>query len=179
MAGGHLAAARIKVLPPRGRPVICLPASPLSMPTSHRDLSPHLPSVLLHPASPRPQPPPPLTPSTPPTLLTAPPPLQMHDPNNLMRTSGYVSVQHAVDRGMLAAFYTPEPILSMRHLRNRLEAARPLMNQRGAAGKGLARGASLLGCDRPGCLAGWAADHKPGCAIRSGQAAGARSRQNS
>lgn len=56
--------------------------------------------------------------------------LQMHDPNNLMRTSGYVSVQHAVDRGMLAAFYTPEPILSMRHLRNRLEAARPLMNQR-------------------------------------------------
>ncbi len=40
----------------------------------------------------------------------------MHDPNNLMRTSGYVSVQHPVERGMIAAFYTPQPSLSRQHL---------------------------------------------------------------
>lgn len=32
---------------------------------------------------------------------THPPTPQLHDPNNLMRTSGYVSVQHPVERGMV------------------------------------------------------------------------------
>ncbi|EFN59225.1 expressed protein [Chlorella variabilis] len=48
--------------------------------------------------------------------------LQMHDPNNLMRTSGYVSVQHPVERGMIAAFYTPQPSLSRLQLQARLTA---------------------------------------------------------
>lgn len=41
---------------------------------------------------PKPAPPPPTRAS----------PCQMHDPNNLMRTSGFVSVQHRVDSGMVS-----------------------------------------------------------------------------
>lgn len=48
---------------------------------------------------------------------------QMHDPNNLMRTSGYVSVQHPAERGMVAAFFTPHPELSSQQLRERLGEA--------------------------------------------------------
>ena len=48
---------------------------------------------------------------------------QMHDPNNLMRTSGFVSVQHPVEHGMMSAFYTPQPALSAQHLRAALEEA--------------------------------------------------------
>eukprot|EP00887_Chlorella_sp_A99_P005547 scaffold1.g5547.t1 len=49
--------------------------------------------------------------------------LQMHDPNNLMRTSGFVSVQYAVSHGMLASYFTPCPIAARRHLAERVAAA--------------------------------------------------------
>ncbi|KAL4419251.1 hypothetical protein ABPG77_001189 [Micractinium sp. CCAP 211/92] len=47
--------------------------------------------------------------------------LQMHDPNNLMRTSGFVSVQFAVEQGMVAAFHTPQPALSHAQLQAQLK----------------------------------------------------------
>ncbi|PRW58162.1 F-box only 22-like isoform B [Chlorella sorokiniana] len=50
--------------------------------------------------------------------------LQMHDPNNLMRTSGFISVQHPVDVGMVTAYYTPHPPLARQQLKDRLEEVR-------------------------------------------------------
>lgn len=62
--------------------------------------------------------------------------LQMHDPNNLMRTSGFISVQHPVQRGMLCAYLTPLPSLAEEQLTARVEAAvrRVRASARGASG---------------------------------------------
>lgn len=47
--------------------------------------------------------------------------LQMHDPNNLMRTSGFVSVQFPVEQGMVASFHTPQPALSHAQLQAQVQ----------------------------------------------------------
>ena len=56
---------------------------------------------------------------------------QMHDPNNLMRTSGFVSVQHPVRERQVAAFFTPSPPLSTQHLGLRLSELLPWARQGG------------------------------------------------
>jgi hypothetical protein len=61
---------------------------------------------------------------------------QMHDPNNLMRTSGFVSVQHPVEHGMMSAFYTPQPALSAQHLRTALEEAAAKLYRGGERAQG-------------------------------------------
>ncbi|KAI7839029.1 hypothetical protein COHA_007171 [Chlorella ohadii] len=50
--------------------------------------------------------------------------LQMHDPNNLMRTSGFISVQHRVENGMVTAFYTPHPPLARQQFQEQLDKVR-------------------------------------------------------
>lgn len=69
--------------------------------------------------------------------------LQMHDPNNLMRTSGYVSVQHPVEQGMISAFYTPQPALSRSQLSSELEVAAETILT-GAGPNSLLLGCSLV-----------------------------------
>jgi hypothetical protein len=87
--------------------------------------------------------------------------LQMHDPNNLMRTSGFISVQHPVDVGMVTAYYTPHPPLARQQLKDRLEEVRADLYDTGRCApalllrlrlSGVIRRAAASGVLGAGCL---------------------------